>query len=126
MVLKLLGQQQRILWYRKAAAWKGVALQGATLRYREERQLDGSRDKTRQHRVEIGESVKKEAEVLIPAQSLPKGLLPQVGDVLLFGHGPLQLERLTQPKEEGWSFAIVTEVEDNRQGPLPHVLIRGS
>lgn len=67
-----------------------------------------------------GLAASRVTKIRIPADRLPD-MLPQTGDIVIRGHGPSEINSLKDLN--GYTFAKVMEVSDNRRGGMPHMAL---
>lgn len=67
-----------------------------------------------------GLAASRVTKIRIPADRLPK-MLPKTGDLVVRGKGPDNISGLKDL--DGYIYAKVMEVSDNRRGGLPHMAL---
>lgn len=67
-----------------------------------------------------GLAITRITKIRIPASRLPD-MLPQAGDLVIRGEGPKTISGLKDL--DGYIYAKVMEVSDNRRGGLPHMAL---
>lgn len=113
------------LWlHRREEGWQGQRLGPLSIDWVREESL-AQRDKRTKYASRQGLRQGRAVVLRLPAEALGEGALPQPGDLLVDSESCQVFASPAQLRQRGISFCVIEQVEDRRQGPLPHVKLKG-
>ena len=122
MKKNFLGFDKTVTLYRRDNGWTATVLKGVSLRFSASHK---SVERAQRSYGEAGIAPRRELKVLLPAAILDGDFSVKMGDVLLIGEGPEQLDSPSELYRQGRGAAVIFSVTDRREQHLPYLLLEG-